>query len=207
MRLTAAKPSPTTYSAISAYEAACEVVARLDAQEVSLRDEELARLARGEKIEADEVASVNATEAAAEALLRGETVKPKAKRAILDIVRERAVVRLAYDKAQAKVELARREMAAQRFAESQTELRKVGRAIVMAIFELDRALRERDVLVAKINLPAGTLPLEAWPLAGRLCNTASQAYRLAEVGVQNGWISPDELDREFDAARKAAPWR
>jgi hypothetical protein len=206
MRLTASKTPPTP-PAISAYEAAIQIVSRLDAQEAELRAEELARFKRGDKIEADEIASIAATEAAADALLRGEVVKSRKKRTIRDIVHERAVVRLAMDKAQSKVELARRELAAEKFALSLKEQRDVGREICQAIFALDRALRARDKLVTRIGLPAGTLAFEAWPLAGRLSLTHSEAFRFCETGVQNGWISQQEFDDEYAAARKADAWR
>jgi hypothetical protein len=57
MRLTKSPPAPLAPSAVAAYDAACEIVERLNAQEVTLRDEELKRLKRGEKIEADEIAT------------------------------------------------------------------------------------------------------------------------------------------------------
>jgi hypothetical protein len=202
-----AKTSPTPSSpTVAEYEAAVATEVRLVALGDALRDEELERLARGEKIEAEDIARINTTEAQAEALLRGDAVAKQRKRTIRDIVGERAVVRLALEKAGARAELARREMAAERYANSQQELRDVGRKMVEAIWQLDRALRERDALVNRIGMRA-VLPVEAWPLAGRLSNTSSQAYRLAEAGVMNGWISQAEFDKEFAAARKADAWR
>ena len=124
------------------------------------------------------MASVNASEAAAYALLRGDDSKPsKKKRTIRNIVEDRAIARVALNKAQTQVELARREMAAESFAAAQAELQEVGAGIIEALFNLDRALRAKDKLVRRIGLPPGTIWFEGWPLAGRLGNTASETYR------------------------------
>jgi hypothetical protein len=79
--------------------------------------------------------------------------------------------------------------------------------MVQALFELDRAMRERDLLVHEIGMPPAAIPFEAWPLAGRLGNTSSQTYRFVEMCVSNGWITQGTLTKEFDEARKADFWR
>jgi hypothetical protein len=200
------KSSPTP-QAFSAHESAVAAEARLKVRYDDLTAEILKREVT-EKVEAEDVLSHIANRAAAEAMVRGEPEAKRAKNVLLrDLHIERDTVRLALEIARNNTELARRESAAERFTKSQKELQAVGRSIVLALFELDRALRARDLLVTRIGLPAGTLPMEAWPLAGRLSNTASEAYRFAETGVTNGWISQRELDDEFSDARKSDAWR
>jgi hypothetical protein len=195
MRATAKTSTP------SKYEAAIGVVLRLRDREAELRDEELARLERGEKIEAEEVAAVDANERAADALLAGKSIADAAKRTIRTIVQERAVLALAMQKAESNVEAERRALAATRFAESQDELRDMGRKLVLAALAMDRVQRERDALIRRIGL-SSVLPHEGWLLGGKLSNTGSQVYRLAECGVQQGWISQKELAEAYAESRK-----
>jgi hypothetical protein len=207
MRKAATSDSPFP-SASKSYVASLAVLADLEKRDAELRDLELARMAKGEKVEAEEAQSIAATQAAAEALLRGDALPSiRRKRPFLDLLRERAAIRLALEIGRSTADQLRLKAAGERLAERAEDLQAVGRQLCLQIIELDRVLRARDALVSEIAMPPGTLPLESWPLAGRLSNTASQAYRLCEVGVANGWLSAKELADEYETAKRADIWR
>jgi hypothetical protein len=179
----------------------------LRAQDDDLRNEELKRMAAGEKIEPEEIVSIKAQREAAEKLLRGESPIKQARRTFRSLLEQRETIRLAINLAQEKFERARLEAAGDRFTERQSDIARVAQRMVAALFELDRAMRERDLLVHEIGLPPAAIPFEAWPLCGRLGNTGSQIYRFVEMCVNNGWITQGTLAKEFDEARKADFWR
>src|SRR5262249_45743631 len=97
--------------------------------------------------------------------------------------------------------------AGERCQERAGDIADAGRRIALALIEVDRALRDRDRLVAEIGMKAGSLWLEAWPLAGRISHTASQAFRFLEEAARNGAMTQREFDDEFEQARKADLWR
>jgi hypothetical protein len=203
-----AKQTQTAPTASSQYVAALAVLADLQKRDDLLRDQELARMKRGERIDAEAALGVSATEQAAAALLAGQPFPaPRRGRSYLDLLAERAAIRRAIELGRDQADRLRLAAAGERLAARQDELREIGKQMVWAVIGLDRVLRARDALVNEIGMPPASLSVEAWPLAGRLSNTASQAYRLCEVGVQNGWLTQRELDQEYELARKADAWR
>jgi hypothetical protein len=83
------------------------------------------------------------------------------------------------------------------------DINAVMRQVVLALFAVDRGLRERDKVVRKIAC-SYPLPSEGWPLAGRLHNRGSQTYRVAEAAVRFGWITTREFAQELADADAAA---
>jgi hypothetical protein len=61
--------------------------------------------------------------------------------------------------------------------------------------------------VSDIGAQPGSLPIEGWPLLGRLANMSAAATVFLQAAVSNGWISAKAYSDELEAARKAALWR
>ena len=164
---------------------------------------------KGEKPDAEVIQLMTATRQAAEELVETGLLPTKGsekkKRTFSDILRERRAIESAIEINNGKCALLHIRAAGERAHERRDDIAEIGRQMCFALFSLDCVMRARDELVREIGLPPASLPFEAWPMCGRLQNTASQMYRFLEVGVEHGWISAKELRDEFEMARHANP--
>ena len=208
MRIGKPPAAPAASTAFKDFTTAMSVLAELAKRDGELRDEELSRMDEGEHDEGEAAQTATATRAAAEELLKGSAPAPRSrKRAFRDLVQDRATIKLALELGRDRADQLRLASAAERLAEKQPELREIGRKMVLGVFAIEKIMQERDLLITEISMQAGLLPHEGWVGWGRLENTASTAYRLAETAVQNNWITQREFDQAHAEAKRLAIWR
>jgi len=87
---------------------------------------------------------------------------------------------------------------AARFEQKKPELDAAMRKAALALIQLERALQERDGVIAKIAFPGSLQEFVGWVLAGRLEGQGfTQCSRFLNYAVTRGWLSQRELDEEL----------
>lgn len=140
------------------------------------------------------------------AMLRGEEVKqaplgePESRLASLHT--ERSTIDLALQFAEQKFSAFDQEEAAERLRLGKPAYDAAMAKICRALVDLEHGMAEADVARRAIKV-SWVLPGAGFPLAGRLMDRDSQASRLLNVGVGQGWIEHSEVDRETKRAKEA----
>jgi len=93
--------------------------------------------------------------------------------------------------------------AALRFESFKPELDAAMRKAALAVAALERALQERDVVLAKINSIGPIQEYCGWLLCGRLeVQGFTQTSRFLNYAQTRGWISQAELDAELSRVQQ-----
>ena len=206
MRRTTAPTEPAT-SAAARYVAAIGVLADLGRLDQQTLAEQKEREKAGEHLDSEIAQNISTTLSVAEALLANPAAsverKPKGEFAFRALLEKRAAIQKAIEIGRDRAEMLRLEAAAERLVTHRDELKEAARQMCHALIALERAMQLRDRVVKTIGLPAGTLGVEGWPLAGRMGNPGSQAYRLIDAQCKEGFFSAKEFAEEYEQARQA----